>query len=36
VEVPTYFVVGKKVGEFKGRTWINLPDSYVTIQHASA
>ncbi|MBV8717253.1 MAG: ABC transporter substrate-binding protein [Chloroflexi bacterium] len=36
VEVPTYFAVGKNVGEFKGRTWINLNDTYVGIQHASA
>jgi peptide/nickel transport system substrate-binding protein len=36
VEVPTYFAVGKSVGEFKGRTWINLNDTYVSIQHASA
>jgi ABC-type transport system substrate-binding protein len=36
VEVPTYFAVGKNVGEFKGRTWINLNDTYVAIQHASA
>ena len=36
VEVPTYFAVGKKVGEFKGRTWINLNDTYAAIQHATA
>jgi peptide/nickel transport system substrate-binding protein len=36
VEVPTYFAVGKNVGEFKGRTWINLNDTYAAIQHASA
>jgi len=35
VQVPTYFAVGKNVGAFKGRTWINLPDSYVAIQRAS-
>jgi peptide/nickel transport system substrate-binding protein len=34
VEVPTYFAVGSKVGAFTGRTWVNLPDSYVGIQHA--
>jgi hypothetical protein len=31
VEVPTYFAGGKKVGQFKGRTWINLNDTYVAI-----
>jgi peptide/nickel transport system substrate-binding protein len=36
VEVPTYFAVGKKVGDFKGRTWINLNDTYAAIQHAGA
>ncbi len=36
VEVPTYWAVGKKVGDFKGRTWINLNDTYAAIQHASA
>jgi peptide/nickel transport system substrate-binding protein len=36
VEVPTYWVVGKNVGEFKGRTWINLNDTYAAIQRASA
>ena len=36
VEVPSFYAVGKSVGSFNGRTWINLPDSYVAIQHASA
>jgi peptide/nickel transport system substrate-binding protein len=35
VEVPTYFAVGKNIGEFKGRTWINLNDTYAAIQHAA-
>jgi len=33
VEVPTYFAVGPNVGQFTNRTWINLPDTYVGIQH---
>ncbi len=33
VEVPTYFVVGPTVGQFTNRTWINLQDTYVGIQH---
>ncbi len=33
VEVPTYFAVGPTVGAFTNRTWINLPDTYVGIQH---
>jgi ABC-type transport system substrate-binding protein len=34
VEVPSYFAVGQNVGQFSGRTWVNLADSYVGIQHA--
>ena len=34
VEVPTYMAVGSNVGAFTGRTWVNLNDSYVGIQHA--
>ena len=34
VEVPTYFAVGPQVGAFTNRTWINIQDSYVGIQHA--
>ncbi len=34
VVVPTYFAVGSQVGPFTGRTWVNLPDSYVGIQRA--
>ncbi len=34
VEVPTYFAVGSKVGAFTNRTYINIWDSYVGIQHA--
>jgi len=26
--------VGSNVGAFTGRTWVNLNDSYVGIQHA--
>src|SRR5579864_763169 len=26
VQVPTYFAVGPNVGDFTGRTWINVPD----------
>jgi peptide/nickel transport system substrate-binding protein len=36
VQVPTYFAVGPKVGAFTNRNWINIWDSYVGIQHASA
>ena len=35
VEVPTFFALGQKVGDFTGRTWINVWDSYVGIQHAA-
>ncbi|HEY2595023.1 MAG TPA: ABC transporter substrate-binding protein, partial [Chloroflexota bacterium] len=34
IEVPTYFVVGQNVGQFTNRTWLNIWDSYVGIQHA--
>jgi len=33
VEVPTMFVVGPQVGQFNGRTWINIWDTYAGIQH---
>src|SRR5260221_122301 len=33
VEVPTYFAVGPNVGAFTNRSWINLWDSYLGIQH---
>ena len=33
VEVPTYFAVGPNVGAFTSRSYINLWDSYVGIQH---
>jgi len=33
VEVPTYFAVGPNVGAFTNRSYINLWDSYVGIQH---
>jgi peptide/nickel transport system substrate-binding protein len=33
VEVPTYFAVGSNVGAFTNRSYINLWDSYVGIQH---
>jgi ABC-type transport system substrate-binding protein len=35
IEVPTYFVVGHNVGAFTNRTWLNVWDSYVGIQHAA-
>jgi len=35
VEVPTYWVVGKNVGNFTGRTYINLWDTYLGIQHTA-
>jgi len=35
VEVPTYFAVGPKVGAFTNRSWLNIWDSYVGIQHAA-
>jgi peptide/nickel transport system substrate-binding protein len=33
VEVPTYFVVGPNVGAFTNRTYINIWDTYLGIQH---
>jgi peptide/nickel transport system substrate-binding protein len=33
VEVPTYFAVGQNVGAFTNRSYINVWDSYVGIQH---
>jgi peptide/nickel transport system substrate-binding protein len=33
VEVPTYFAVGPQLGAFTNRSYINLWDSYVGIQH---
>jgi peptide/nickel transport system substrate-binding protein len=33
-QVPTYFVVGPNVGAFTNRTYVNMWDSYVGIQHA--
>jgi peptide/nickel transport system substrate-binding protein len=35
VEVPTYFAVGPQVGAFTNRTWLNIWDTYVGIQHAA-
>ncbi|MBV9601479.1 MAG: ABC transporter substrate-binding protein [Chloroflexi bacterium] len=35
IEVPTYFAVGSKVGAFTNRSWLNIWDSYVGIQHAA-
>src|SRR5207248_7227610 len=35
VEVPTYIVVGTNVGAFTSRSYLNLWDSYVGIQHAA-
>jgi peptide/nickel transport system substrate-binding protein len=35
VKVPSYFAVGPKVGAFTpNRLWLNIEDSYVSIQHA--
>jgi peptide/nickel transport system substrate-binding protein len=34
VEVPTYFVVGKNVGQFTGKQNLSLWDAYAGIQHA--
>jgi ABC-type transport system substrate-binding protein len=34
VEVPTYWAVGQNVGNFTGRNYINLWDTYLGIQHA--
>jgi ABC-type transport system substrate-binding protein len=34
VEVPTYFVVGKNVGQFTVKQNLSLWDAYVGIQHA--
>jgi ABC-type transport system substrate-binding protein len=36
VTVPTYFVVGKNVGPFTGRSYLSIWDAYSGIQHASA
>ena len=33
-QVPTYFVVGPNVGAFTNRSYVNMWDSYVGIQHA--
>lgn len=35
IEVPTYFAVGPNVGAFTNRTWLNIWDTYVGIQHAA-
>jgi peptide/nickel transport system substrate-binding protein len=35
VELPTYFVLGPQVGAFADRSWLNIWDSYVGIQHAA-
>lgn len=35
VEVPTYFAVGSQLGAFTNRTYLNIWDSYVGIQHAA-
>ena len=36
VTVPTYFVVGKNVGQFTGRSYLSIWDAYAGIQHAAA
>jgi hypothetical protein len=35
VQVPTYFAVGPGVGAFTNRSYINMWDSYVGIQHTA-
>jgi hypothetical protein len=35
VEVPTYFVVGPKVGAFTYKQYLSLQEAYVGIQHAA-